>query len=64
MALLSLNILLALSVVLPLTAQATPRVDEYICEEVAEALNESVTYGTLTQEQADDITDRCYVLYF
>ena len=61
---LSLNILLALSVVLPLTAQATPRVDEYICEEIAEVLNEAVTLGTLSQEHADDITDRCYVLYY
>ena len=63
MAILSLNILLALSVVLPLTTQASPRYDELMCEEVAEAVNESVTYGTLTQAEADDISDRCYQLY-
>ena len=63
MAILSLNILLALSVVLPLTTQASPRYDELMCEEVAEAVNESVTYGTLTQAEADDISDRCYALY-
>ena len=63
MAILSLNILLALSIVLPLTTQATPRYDELMCEEVAEAVNESVTYGTLTQAEADDISDRCYQLY-
>ena len=63
MAILSLNILLALSIVLPLTTQATPRSDELMCEEVAEALNESVTYGELTQAEADDISDRCYQLY-
>jgi hypothetical protein len=62
-AILSLNILLALSIVLPLTTQATPRYDELMCEEVAEAVNESVTYGTLTQAEADDISDRCYQLY-
>ena len=63
MAILSLNILLALSIVLPLTTQATPRYDELMCEEVAEAVNESVTYGTLTQAEADDISDSCYSLY-
>ena len=63
MAILSLNILLALSIVLPLTTQASPRYDELMCEEVAEAVNESVTYGTLTQAEADDISDRCYQLY-
>ena len=63
MAILSLNTLLALSIVLPLTTQATPRYDELMCEEVAEAVNESVTYGTLTQAEADDISDRCYALY-
>ena len=63
MAILTINILLALSIVLPLTTQATPRSDELMCEEVAHAVNESVTYGELTQEQADDISDRCYELY-
>ena len=63
MAILSLNILLALSIVLPLTTQATPRSDELMCEEVAAAVNESVIYGELTQAEADDISDRCYELY-
>jgi hypothetical protein len=34
-----------------------------MCEEVAEAVEEAVTYGTLTQAEADDISDRCYELY-
>ena len=63
MAIISINILLALSIVLPLTAQATPTHVESLCEEVAFALNESVTYGTLTQAEADDISDRCYQIY-
>lgn len=60
---LSLNLLIALSIVIPLTTQATPRYDELLCEEVAEAVEEAVTYGTLTQAEADDISDRCYELY-
>ena len=63
MALLTINVLLALSIVLPLTAQATPTRVESLCEEVAYALNESVTYGTLTQAEADEISDRCYELF-
>ena len=63
MALFSLNILLALSIVLPLATQATPRPDELMCEEVAAALQEAVLWGTLTQAEADDISDRCYALY-
>ena len=63
MAILTINLLIALSIVLPLSIQATPRPDELMCEEVAEAVNESVTYGTLTQAEADDISDRCYQLY-
>jgi hypothetical protein len=59
----SINLLIALSIVLPLSTQATPRYDELMCEEVAAAVNESVTYGTLTQAEADDISDRCYALY-
>ncbi len=55
MAIFALNILLALSIVLPLTSQATPRDDERLCEEVTEALNESVIFGYLTQAEADDI---------
>ncbi len=63
MALLTINVLLALSIVLPLTTQATPTRVESLCEEVAYALNESVTYGTLTQAEADEISDRCYELF-
>ena len=63
MALFTINTLLALSIVLPLTTQATPRYDELMCEEVAEAVNESVLWGTLTQAEADDISDRCFQLY-
>ena len=63
MALFTLNALLILSIVLPLTTQSSPRHDELMCEEVAEAVNESVLWGTLTQAEADDITDKCYSLY-
>ncbi len=63
MALLTINVLLALSIVLPLTTQATPTRVESLCEEVAYELNESVTYGTLTQAEADEISDRCYELF-
>ena len=63
MAILTLNILLALSIVLPLTTQATPRYDELMCEEVAEAVNEAVCFGTLTQAEADDLSSKCYELY-
>ena len=63
MALFTINVLLALSIVLPLTTQATPRDDERLCEEVAEAVNESVTLGYLTQAEADHISDRCYELF-
>ena len=58
-----LNLLIALIITLPLTAHATPRSDELMCEEVAEAVNESVLWGTLTQAEADDISDRCYELF-
>ena len=60
---LNLTLLITLSIVIPLTTHATPRYDELMCEEVADAVNESVTYGTLTQAEADDISDRCYELY-
>lgn len=63
MAIFALNILLALSLVLPLTTQATPRDDERLCEEVAEAVYESVTFGYLTKAQADEITEDCYALF-
>ena len=63
MAIFTINILIALSIVLPLTSQATPRHDELMCEEVAAAVNEAVLWDTLTQAEADDISDRCYELY-
>ena len=56
-------LLLTLAIILPLTAQATPRSDERLCEEVTEVVNESVLYGTLTQAEADHISDRCYLLF-
>jgi hypothetical protein len=34
-----------------------------MCEEVAEAVQEAVCFGTLTQAEADDISDSCYALY-
>ena len=58
-----LNILIALTIVLPLTTHATPRYDELMCEEVAEAVEEAVLWGTLTQAEADDISTSCYELY-
>ena len=63
MAIFSINTLIALSLVLPLTVQATPRSDELLCEEVAEAVNESVTLGYLTQAEADHVSDGCYSLF-
>jgi hypothetical protein len=48
---------------LPLSTQATPRYDELMCEEVAEAVQEAVCFGTLTQAEADHISDNCYALY-
>ena len=58
------TLILLLSVLLlPLNAQATPRSEERLCEEVAEVVNEYVLYGTLTQEEADHISDRCYFLF-
>ena len=44
----------------PLIADATPRYDELMCEEVAEVLNEAVAFGTITQSVADQVTDDCY----
>ena len=63
MALFTINVLLALSIVLPLTTQATPRDDERLCEEVAEVLLEAVDFGTITQEVADEVTSDCYELF-
>lgn len=47
----------------PLIVQATPSRTIHMCDEVAYALNESVTFGTLTQEEANDIADRCYEVF-
>ena len=55
-----INLLFTLSVVLPLTAQATPRNDELLCEEVAEVVQEAVFFGYLTQKAADHVIDGCY----
>ena len=63
MAFFTLNSLLALSIALPLTAQSTPTYVESMCEEVAFAVNESVTFGYLTQAEADEISDTCYQLF-
>jgi hypothetical protein len=53
----------AVFITAPIIVQATPTRVESLCEEVAYTVNESVDYGTLTQEQADKISDRCYELY-
>ena len=53
----------AVFITAPIIVQATPRSDERLCEEVADVVNESVLYGTLTQEEADHISDRCYLLF-
>ena len=63
MALLSLNLLITLSLVLPLTVQATPRADELLCEEVAYALYEAVYFGTISLEVAEHVIDGCYTNY-
>ena len=59
----TLFLLITLSIALPLTVQATPRSDELLCEEVAEAVNESVAFGYLTNEQAEHIIDGCYQIF-
>ena len=53
----------AVFITAPIIVQATPTRVESLCEEVAYAVNESVAYGTMTQEQADKLSDRCYELY-
>ena len=53
----------AVFITAPIIVQATPTRVESLCEEVAYTVNQSVAYGTLTQEQADKISDRCYELY-
>ena len=50
-------------ITMPAIVEATPRSDEVLCEEVAYAVNESVTIGLMTQSEADEISDRCYELY-
>ena len=60
MTLFTINTLLLLSVVFPMTTQATPRHDELLCEEVAAVLNEAVAFGTITQSVADEVSDDCY----
>ena len=47
----------------PLIAQATPRYDESLCEELAEAVLESVAFGYLSNEDADHIIDGCYDIF-
>ena len=47
----------------PLIAEATPTRVESLCEEVAYTVNQSVHYGSMTQQEADDVSDRCYELY-
>ena len=56
-------LLLSALLILPLPAEATPRTDERMCEEVAEAVYESVTYELLTQQEAEGIVTRCYELF-
>ena len=53
----------AVFIAAPIIVQATPTRVESLCEEVAYTVNESVAYGTMTQEQADKLSDRCYELY-
>ena len=47
----------------PLLAEATPRYDESLCEEVAEAVLESVAFGYLSNKDADHIIDGCYNIF-
>jgi hypothetical protein len=47
----------------PLLAEATPRYDESLCEEVAEAVLESVAFGYLSNDDADHIIDGCYNIF-
>ena len=59
----TLSLLITLSLVLPLTVQATPRSDELLCEEVAEVLLEAVALGYLTEATAEHVIDGCYLYY-
>ena len=56
-------VLLSALLILPLPAEASPRTDELMCEEVAEAVYESVTYEVLTHKEAEGIVTRCYELF-
>ena len=47
----------------PLIVEATPRYDESLCEEVAEAVLESVAFGYLSIDDADHIIDGCYNIF-
>ncbi len=59
----TLPLLTTLSLVLPLTVQATPRSDEVLCEEVAEVLLEAVDSGYITMATAEHVIDGCYYHY-
>ena len=59
----SLTLLITLSLVLPLTVQATPRSDEVLCEEVAEVLLEAVDSGHINMATAEHVIDGCYYHY-
>ena len=59
----TINTLIALSIVLPLTSQATPRSDELLCEEVADVVLEAVDLGYLTMATAEHVIDGCYYHY-
>ncbi len=59
----TINLLIALSIALPLTTQATPRADELLCEEVAEVVLEAVAFGYLTKDTAEHVIDGCYYHY-
>ena len=50
-------------IIAPQLAEATPRYDESLCEEVAEAVLESVAFGYLSTEDADHIIDGCYNIF-
>ena len=63
-----MNILTYLSlatvfILAPQLVEATPRYDERLCEEVAEAVLESVAFGYLSIDDADHIIDGCYNIF-
>ena len=53
-------LLLTILLLLPLSATATPRLDESLCEEVHAVLQEAVGEGIITQKTADHVSDGCY----